>query len=73
MTHKFSVFRSGLQLLFTGDFPSSLILFTLMMEVIHYSLKPIVIRATRPNVPKDGILHVHCRENLKSFNMQWLL
>jgi hypothetical protein len=37
--------------------PSSLILVTLMMEALH----------SAENIPEDGILHTHRRENLKSY------
>jgi hypothetical protein len=30
----------------------------------------VLTRATRRNIPEDGILHSHRRENLKSFNVQ---
>jgi hypothetical protein len=47
-----SVFR----LLVTANvFPSSLILFTLMMEAMRFSETSDLKRSTRRNIPEDGI------------------
>jgi hypothetical protein len=47
--------------------PSSPILVTLMMEAIRSFETSILTRATRRNIPEEGILHSHGRENLKSY------
>jgi hypothetical protein len=60
-----------LQLLITGITaivaPSSPILVTLKMEAIHSSETFVHTRAARRNIPEDGILHNHRRENPKSY------
>jgi hypothetical protein len=60
-----------LQLLVTGNVPSSLILVTLMMEAICSSEMSVLTRATWHNSPEDGTLHSHCHENQKSYCIQF--
>jgi hypothetical protein len=59
--------RSILQLLVTAKVRSSLILFILIMEAIHFSETSVLTGATRRNIPDDAIFHSHRRENLKSY------
>jgi hypothetical protein len=60
--------RSELQLLVTANYvPSSMILFSLMMVAIRSSETSVLIRATRRDIPEDGILHSHRCETLKSY------
>jgi hypothetical protein len=47
--------------------PSSPILATLIMEPIRSSETSALTRATRRNIPGDGILLSHRRENLRSY------
>jgi hypothetical protein len=50
-----------------NDVPSSQNLVTLMMEAIYPSETSVLTTAIRRNIPEDGILHSHGRENLKTY------
>jgi hypothetical protein len=54
-----------LRLLVTAIVASSPILLSLMMKAILSSETSFLTRAIRRNLPEDGILHNHRRENLK--------
>jgi hypothetical protein len=56
-----------LQLLVTANVPSSPILVTLLMEALSSSETAVLTRAIRRNIPEDGILRSHLRENRKSY------
>jgi hypothetical protein len=56
-----------LLLLVTANVRSWPILVTLMMEAICSFVSSVLTRATRHNIPQDGILHSHCCEKLKSY------
>jgi hypothetical protein len=55
-----------LRLLVTANVvPSSLILFTLLIEAIRSSETTVITRATLRNIAEEGVLHSQRRGNLK--------
>jgi hypothetical protein len=58
--------RSVIQLPVNAKVPSSLILLALMMEVILSSETSVFTGDPWHHITKDGILHSHRNENLKS-------
>jgi hypothetical protein len=47
--------------------PSPMVLFVLMTEAIRSSETSVATRAAPHHILEDGILHIHSRENLKSY------
>jgi hypothetical protein len=44
-----------------------LVLFTLMMESIRFSVTSVLARTTRRHITEDPILQSHCSENIRSY------
>jgi hypothetical protein len=61
------VLRLMLRLLNIANVSSSQILVILLMEAICSSETSDLTRSTRRYIPDDGILHSHCRLNLKFY------
>jgi hypothetical protein len=53
--------------------PSSLILFTLIMEAMRSSETSVLAGATLRDIPENSIFLIHCRQNLESYKatMGW--
>jgi hypothetical protein len=43
------------------------------MGMVRSSEISVLTTATESHIPEDGILHSHCRENLKSYVLRFIL
>jgi hypothetical protein len=69
VTSNWHMLHSKCQLLVTANIPSSPILVTLMMKVLHCSEMSFLTRVTQRNIPEDGILHWNLFDNAFNYSV----